>query len=291
MATELTSREGPYVFGSGHPTALVGMSINVLDFPDLVESLKANDLSPIERLAREQKLAGIDIIDVMLAHPELDELELMPPAVRLAAEVSGLPISIDSTDPRVFEKVLKQYPYKALVNSVNGEQWKLNAILPLVKESGSAVVGLTMDDGGIPSDVEGRFRIAEKIVAQAESLGIPRDDVVIDVLCMAAGSSAPDALHVTLDACRRVKQELGTTTLLGIYNIGHGMPQKEIANLVTLVLGIGAELDAGLIDPFSPEKYLMVKMADFVAGRDPFAKSYLQHYRRLRQSMTERVER
>lgn len=284
MATQLTSSSGSYLFGSGCQTALVGMSINVLDHPELVESLRKGDMSPIVELAREQRRAGMNIIDVMLAHPDLDEEALMPSAVQMAAEASGLPISIDSTDPRVFERVLREYPHKALVNSVNGEEWKLDSILPIVRETGSAVVGLTMDDAGIPDDVEGRLRIAAKIIARAEALGIPREDVVIDVLCLSAGSSAPDTLQVTLEANRRVKQEFGTTTLLGIYNVGHGMPQKEVANLVSLVLGIGAGLDAGLVDPFSKELFLMVKMADFVTGRDPFAKEYLRHYRQAKQA-------
>jgi 5-methyltetrahydrofolate--homocysteine methyltransferase len=193
-------------------------------------------------------------------------------------EVVQVPLCLDSHNPKALEAALKIYKGKPIINSVNGQESSLQEILPLVKEYGAAVIGLTMDDTGIPADVDKRLAIAHKIVDSAEKLGIPREDIIMDCLCLTLGANAKAAV-VTLDAVRRVRAELGVNQTLGASNISYGLPDRVLLTSTFVGHAIAAGVTCPTVDV---AKVLPTVVAtDLVMGRDNYAMRYIQTYRKL----------
>lgn len=277
--TTLTSVEGTCTFGSGHPTVLAGMLVNTLRNRDLAADIMKGNLDAVRRLAEAQRLDGVGFLQVMLAHPELDEKALLPEVCIAVHDSSGLPLYIDTADVEALQRTLDLFQYKPII-SVNGEEQKLNAILPLVRESGCAVICLCMDERGIPDSVEERVEIAEKIMQRAQAEGIDPDDIVIDPLVLAAGAAEPDSMQITLGVLREIKRRHGSATFLGIDNAGFGMPQKDLIDMAYLMAAIPAGLDAALLEPptcstIDIEGLVLLFASDFLSGNDPFAKNFL----------------
>ena len=180
--------------------------------------------------------AGADIIDCNVNAPGVNDVELLPKAVKIVQEAVDAPMCIDSPNNDALEAALKVYKGKPLVNSVSGEKHRLERVLPLVKEYGAAVIGLVQDDEGIPKNAERRVAIAHKIVERAEKAGIPREDVVIDVLAFAIGAESKSGQDV-LEAIRRIREELGVNMTMGASNISFGMPDRLIINNAWAVHG------------------------------------------------------
>lgn len=227
---------------------IIGERINPTGKKRFKEALVNGDIDYILGQAVEQIHAGAEILDVNVGHPEIDEKAMMIRAVKAIQSVCDTPLQLDSTIPEVLEAGLRVYNGKPIVNSVNGEDESLEAILPLVKKYGAAVVGLTLDKGGIPKTAEGRFAIAEKILSRALEYGIPREDVFIDCLTLTA-SAEQDGVLETLGALKRVKTELGLKTVLGVSNISFGLPNRELITRTFLTMALQNGLDLPIINP------------------------------------------
>lgn len=230
---------------------IIGERINPTGKKRFKEALRQNDTDYIISQAMEQIEAGADILDVNVGLPEIDEKEMMVRVVKALQSVTDLPLQLDSTRPDVLEAALRVYNGKPIVNSVNGEENSLNTILPLVKKYGAAVVGLTLDENGIPKTAEKRFEIAEKILSRALKLGIPRQDVFIDCLTLTA-SAEQETVMETVKALHRVKTELGLKTVLGVSNISFGLPNRELVNSCFLQMALANGLDLPIINPNAP---------------------------------------
>ncbi|MCM1023138.1 MAG: homocysteine S-methyltransferase family protein [Prevotella sp.] len=230
---------------------IIGERINPTGKKRFKEALKSEDIGYILGQAIEQINAGADILDVNVGLPEIDEKEMMVKVVKALQSVTDLPLQLDSTRPDVLEAALRVYNGKPIVNSVNGEKSSMAAILPLVKKYGAAVVGLALDEGGIPKTAEGRFQIAEKILANAEKTGIPKRDIFIDCLTLTA-SAEQAAVMETVTALHRVKTELGLKTVLGVSNISFGLPNRELVNCNFLQMALTNGLDLPIINPNAP---------------------------------------
>jgi len=278
MATIVTSKNRKVEFGEGLPTAVIGERINPAGKKKLAEDLSRGKFDVLVQEVLSQKEAGADILDVNVAASGVDETTMLPKAVLKVLEVSGLPVCIDSSNPEALKKALEVYPYKALVNSVTGQEKSLKAVLPLVKKFGASVVGLTMDDSGIPKSADKRFAVAKRIMEVAKSYGISREDIVIDCLCLAQAAQT-DSAAATLETLMRVSREMGVATVLGVSNISFGMPDRKIINLSFLSQAISQGLNAAIVDPTIEGMVETILASDFLAGRDSYGKRYLKYYR------------
>ncbi|MGN0614594.1 MAG: homocysteine S-methyltransferase family protein [Porcipelethomonas sp.] len=227
---------------------IIGERINPTGKKLFKEALRNNDIGYILNQAVEQTSAGADILDVNVGLPEINEKEMMVRTIKELQSVTDAPLQIDSTVPEVLEAALRVYNGKPIVNSVNGEDKSLDTILPLVKKYGAAVVGLALDQDGIPPKAEQRFAIAEKILKRAMEYGIPKEDVFIDCLTLTA-SAEQQAVMETLKALKRVKDELGLRTVLGVSNISFGLPNRPVINQNFLTMAMTYGLDLPIINP------------------------------------------
>lgn len=257
--------------------ALIGERINPTGKKKLKEALRNADYDYLVNEALIQQEAGADLLDVNVGLPELDEPQVLKEVSARIAAISPLPLQIDSSDPKAVEAAIRGYAGKALINSVNGKQENMAAVLPLVKKYGCAVVGLTLDEDGIPSTAEGRFAIAERIVKTAESMGIPRADVAIDCLVMAASTNQGEAVEI-LRAVSMVKERLGCKTVLGVSNISFGLPQRELVNASFLAAAFGAGLDMPILNPLSKRYMDTVASYRVLNGQDESAGQFIEQY-------------
>jgi len=279
MQTVVTGKNTEVKFGQGLPTVIIAERINPTGRKSLAEELKLGKFDIVEADARKQSAAGAHIIDVNVGAVSVNEVEMLPTAIKKVMSVCDRPICIDSANPKAIKAALEVYPYKALINSVNGKEESMEEILPLVKESGCAVVCLTMDETGIKNDVEARFNVAKKIINRAESMGIKREDLVFDCLVMTASTDSNSA-KITLETMRRVVAEFGVSTTFGASNISFGMPNRELLNIHFLTMGIIYGLTAPITDPLIEGLIPAMKAADFLAGRDLYGMNYISDYRK-----------
>ena len=228
--------------------AVIGERINPTGKPKLKAALRAGDLDYLVGEAVMQQEHGADVLDVNVGLPELNEPQMLTAAVDKLASTVTLPLVIDSSDPVAVEAAVRGYAGKPLINSVNGKRESLEAVLPIVKRYGCAVIGLALDEGGIPPTAEGRFAVARRIVETAEGYGIPRTDVVIDCLTMACATNQSEAVEI-LRAITMVKERLGVRTVLGVSNISFGLPQRNMVNSTFLAAAFGCGLDMPILNP------------------------------------------
>jgi len=273
MITILRSKTREVVINTEGPVIIIGECINPTRRKKLVSTLEVGDFGYVLELAKNQIDALADILDVNVGYPGVHDAKLLPEAVKLLQSHFDIPLCLDSPNPKAIEAALKVLEGKCLINSVNGEEKSMNALLPIVKEYGAAVIGLTMDDDGIPNDPYKRLTIAEKILNRAVILGIKEEDVIIDPLAMAV-SADPQACLVTLETIRLVHEKLGLNITQGASNISFGLPNREMLNIAHMVLSI----QNGLTCPIAnPEKITAaVRAVDLVLGRDDFAMRYIE---------------
>ena len=276
METRVSSSQKEVLISVTRPTVLIGERINPTGKKKLAAALQAGDMAAIQAEAIAQVKDGADILDVNVGVPVLDDTILLPKAVRAVMDVVDVPLCLDSHNPRALEAAIKVYRGKPLINSVNGKKRSLQEILPLVKEYGAAVIGLTMDEDGIPNNTETRVNIAHKIVDNAEKLGIPREDVVIDCLAMAIGVDNTVG-NLTIETIRRVKSELGVNMTFGGSNISFGMPDRHLLNGAFLSMAIAAGITCPIIDVSQVRP--MILAIDLILGRDRHATRYINAYR------------
>ena len=281
METIVRSSAQEIVIGPEHPTAIIGERINPTGKKLLAASLAQKDMTRVRNLALSQVEQGATILDVNVGAAGVNEVEVLPLAVKAVMEATDLPLCLDSANAEALRAALSVYQGKALINSVNGEEASLQRVLPLVKEYGAAVIGLCMDDDGIPAEASKRVAIAAKIVQRAEALGIPREDVLIDCLALSVCTDG-NAARVTLDAIRGVRETLGVNMTLGASNISFGLPDREAINNTFLAMAITAGVNAPIVNPELSCKAILI--TDLLLGRDEFAMTYVRYHRKHSQA-------
>jgi 5-methyltetrahydrofolate--homocysteine methyltransferase len=276
METRVSSPTREVIIGDNRPTVLIGERINPSGKKKLAEALKAGDLDIVRREALAQVQAGADILDVNVGTFGTDEVDLLPRAVQAVIDTVDVPLCIDSSNPEALEAALKVYKGKPLINSVTGEEHSLARVLPLVKEYGAAVVGLVLDDEGIPKSVDRRVAIAHKIVQRAKAAGVPLEDLMIDCLATAVGADTNSGITI-IDTILRIKAELGINLTMGASNISFGLPDREVINntFIPIVISAGATcliVDVARVRP-------TVLAADLLLNQDKRARRYVESYR------------
>lgn len=260
---------------------IIGERINPTGKKLFKQALINNDIDYILSQAISQVKAGADILDVNVGLPEIDEKEMMVRVIKALQAVVDVPLQIDSTKPEVLEAALRIYNGKPIINSVNGEEKSLSTVLPLVKKYGASVVGLTLDENGIPKTAEGRFEIAKRIVERAKALGIPSKDVYIDCLTLTV-SAEQSACKQTLKALNRVKTELGCKTCLGVSNISFGLPNRPLINHIFLTMALEEGLDLPIINPNDELMTGSVRAYKVLSDIDKNSRDFIEAYNEVK---------
>ena len=277
-AFAVCSAQKTLVMQAGKPYAnIIGERINPTGKKRLKEALRSGDVDYAVGEALDQAELGADALDVNVGLPELDEPRVLVEVMERIQAVCDLPLQIDSSDPEAVRRAVRRYAGKALINSVNGKAESLEAVLPIAAHYGCAVVGLTLDEDGIPEAAEGRLAIARRIVQAAEEAGIPREDVVIDCLAMAASTNQRQVAQI-LRAMRLVHEELGVRCVLGVSNISFGLPQREMVNAVFLSQAFAAGLDLAIMNPKSRRMCDVVVTQRVLNAQDEGAVAFIERY-------------
>ncbi|OGO60132.1 MAG: pterin-binding protein [Chloroflexi bacterium RBG_19FT_COMBO_47_9] len=261
---------------------IIGESINPTRRKKLIETLQARDFEYVRELAVTQIQSGADILDVNVGFPGVDDVSLLPEVVKFLNENFDIPLCLDSPNPKAIAAGLAVAPARTLVNSVNGEEKSLNALLPIIKEFGAVVIGLVMDDNGIPNDAEGRTSIAEKILERAEKSGIPHSDVVIDPIVMAVSADTGAAL-ATLQTIEMVHRSFGVNIILGASNVSFGLPDRDTINQNFLALAMYAGASCAITNPVKATS--SIRAVDLLMGRDQYASRFIKNFRLQQKAM------
>ena len=275
MKTILTGKTREVVIDTGGPVVIIGESINPTRRKRLVATLQESNFEYMLELAGSQIKAGADVLDVNVGFPGVDDEKLLPEAVIAIQNNFDIPLCLDSPNPKAIEAALKVAAGKCLINSVNGKESSVKALLPVASEFGAAIIGLCMDDEGITNDPEKRLRIAEKIIERAVQYGIKPEDVIIDPVAMAV-SADPQACIVTLETIKLVHHKLGHNITLGSSNISFGLPDRESLNASFMAVSILYGLTCPIANPdkITP----VVRATDLILGRDDFAVRFVEHF-------------
>ena len=283
MDTVLKGRSSTVVIGSGQPFCIIGERINPTGRKQFAEELRNGDLSTVTADTVAQVQAGADMLDVNAGIPLVDEAELLQKMLKAVQEAGDVPIVIDSSVIEALDAGLDVYEGKPLVNSVTGEDERLEEILPLVARHGAAVIGLANDETGIPETAQQRLEIATKIVAAAGDHGIPPEDVVIDPLAMTVGADQ-EAVTTTLEAISLIREALGVNMCLGASNVSFGLPQRHVLNAAFLPMAMAAGLTSAIMNT-APVCVESVRAADLLLGHDAWGARWIAaHRERLRQA-------
>ena len=256
---------------------VVGERINPTGKKRLQQALRDGDSAYPCAQAVAQAEAGAQVLDVNAGLPGIDEAATLEQLVKDLQAITDLPLQLDSSNPEALSRALRIYNGKPIVNSVNGEQKTLDTILPLCKKYGAAVVGLALDEHGIPADAEGRFAIAKRIAAAANAAGIPNEDIYIDCLTLTASAQQEGAVQ-TLEALTRCKKELGVRTVLGVSNISFGLPCRGYLNTTFLTMAMSAGLDLAIMNPNTPEMMAAVRAYRVLTSQDKQSSDYVAAY-------------
>ena len=261
------------------PTVIIGERINPTGRKKVLAALQEGNFDQIRQDAIEQVAAGALMLDVNAGVPGADQPALLQQVMRIVMEVTDVPLCIDTADPVALEAALSIYAGKALVNSVNGEEKSLETVLPLVKEYDAAVIGLCMDDDGIPTTPEARLKAATKIIERAAKIGIATEDVVIDPLAMTMGADHT-AGRTTLKTIELIAKEFGVNITMGASNISFGLPDRKYVNSAFIAMAIYAGLTCPITNPLVPEVAITVLGADLSLGRDDYGMNWIKAFRR-----------
>ncbi len=276
MHTILKSNTKEVIIGHDKPFVIIGEKLNPTGLKKLGQALVEQNFEYVKQLAQRQVAWGAEVLDVNVGHPQIDEVAIMPRVVEAVLSVVDAPLCIDSNDPRILEAGLRLAPGKPLVNSVNGEEKQLDTVLPIVKDRGAAVIGLTIGEEGIPATPEGRLAAAGTIVERCAKMGIPIEDIIIDPLVMTVGHNS-DAALVTLRTIELVKKELGVNINLGASNVSFGLPDRHSVNSMFLALAMQAGATCSITDPIKLGS--AIKAADLLLGKDANSIRYLKYFR------------
>ena len=278
LKTIIASKEKSVEIARGKPTVIIGERINPTGRKKVLAALQEGNFDIVRQDAVNQVAAGAAILDVNAGVPSADEPELLKQVMQTVMEVVDVPLCIDTADPEALHAALEVYEGTALVNSVNGEEKSLQAVLPLVKEFDAAVIGLCMDDDGIPSTPQDRLAVAAKILEKAGKIGIPAENVIIDPLALTMGSDHT-AGKIALDTIGLVIAEFGVNITMGASNISFGLPDRHSINATFIAMAIHAGMTCPITNPLVEEIRTTVLAADLVMGRDEYGMGWIQAYR------------
>ena len=278
MHTVLSSPGKTVTLGHDLPFVIIGERINPTGRKIFQEKLRAGDLSTINIDVEAQVAGGADVLDVNMGVPLTDEPALLAAAIKLVQSITDLPICIDSSVHEALEAGLAVYQGKALVNSVTGEDDRMEIILPLVKKYGAAIIALPNDETGIPATAQERVEITEKIIRAVESHKIPLEDLVIDPLAMTVGAD-PDAVKITLEAIHLIKEKFGLNMTLGASNVSFGLPNRHALNAAFLPIAMSHGLTSAVMDARTPEIVASVRAADLLLGTDSWGGNWITRFR------------
>lgn len=282
METVLRSPSGKQtILSGGHPAVMIGERINPSGGrrAQLAAALAAGDMALVRKEALRQAAAGAAVIDVNVQAGEVrDEAATLVEAVQAVASVVDLPIAIDTNNGRALAEALKVCPGRPIINSVSGEEAALARVMPLAAEHKAVVIGLAMDDDGIPATPEGRLAVAAKIVRRAEAFGIPPEDLLLDSLTLSVGADA-SAAAVTLEAIRLLREHLGLNLTLGASNVSFGLPLRPQINVGFLFMALAAGVNCPIVDPLKMRETVVI--ANLLMGRDKHAAKFLAYYRQI----------
>lgn len=278
LTTLISSKTKNVEINRANPTVIIGERINPTGRKLMLKALQEGNFDVVRKDAISQVEAGARILDVNAGVPGADEPTLLKQVMTTVMEVTDVPLCIDTADPEALEAALKAYEGKALINSVNGEERSLKAVLPLVKEHGAAVIGLCMDDDGIPTTADARLKVAAKIIEWAGKFGIPTQDVAIDPLALTMGSDHTAGL-VAMQTIEKVIAEFGVNITMGASNISFGLPDRKFVNATFIAMAIHAGLTCPITNPLEPEVSIAIKAADLSMGRDEYGMDWIRAYR------------
>jgi len=276
--TVISSQSKEVTIGFDRPFVVIGERINPTGRKLLAEEMKNGDFSRVEADALAQVAAGAQVLDVNAGIPLADEPAIMAQSIQLIQSITDVPLCIDSSMVSALEAGLETYQGKALLNSVTGEEERLEDVLPLVKKYGCAVVAISNDDEGISEDPDVRFEVARKIVERAMDYGIPAHDVVVDPLVMPLGainSAGRQVMHVV----KRLREELKVNTTCGASNLSFGLPNRNGLNAAFISMAIGAGMTSAIANPMHTELMQAVRGANAVMGHDPQCAQWIRNYR------------
>jgi 5-methyltetrahydrofolate--homocysteine methyltransferase len=276
--TVISSQTREVVIGLERPFVMIGERINPTGRKILAAEMAADNFSRVESDALAQVAAGAHMLDVNAGIPLADEPAILAKAVQLVQSITDVPLSIDSSIVKALEAGLAVYKGKPLVNSVTGEEERLESVLPLVKKYGAAVVAISNDETGISEDPDVRFEVAKKIVHRAADYGIPHSDVVVDPLVMPIGAINQAGRQV-MHLLQRLKNELKVNTTCGASNISFGLPSREAINATYLTMAIGAGLTSAIMNPLHLEIVRACMAADVMMGHDPHCERWIKRFR------------
>ena len=260
------------------PTIIIGERINPTGRKLVQVALQEGNFEIVRQDALNQVAVGAPILDVNAGVPSADEPALLCDVMRTVMEVTDVPLCIDTADPEALSAALSLYEGKALVNSVNGEERALEAILPLVKEHNAAVIGLCMDDDGIPETPEQRLAVAGKIIERAGQLGIPPEDIIVDPLALTMGADS-NAGRIALETTKLIVKEFGVNVTMGASNISYGLPDRKYINAAFIAMAIYVGLTCPITNPLVKEVNTAILAADLAMGRDDYGMNWIKAYR------------
>jgi 5-methyltetrahydrofolate--homocysteine methyltransferase len=275
METILYTDNTRVKIGAG-PTVVIGEKINPTGRRKLAAALETHDLDYVVELATNQVAWGADILDVNVGAPNVDAVALLPEVVKLVSSVVKVPLCIDTSDHAALAAALPMAPGKPLVNSVSGEEKSMQTVLPLVKDRGAAVIGLVMDENGIPPTAEARLAVASRIIERATRLGIPIEDIIIDPLVLTVGADSK-AGAITLKTIQLVREKFGVNINLGASNVSFGLPDRHTLNQAFLALAIGQGATCMITDPM--KLTAVIRGTDLLLGRDTYSKRWVSFFR------------
>ena len=288
--TVISSKTKEVIIGSEQPFVIIGERINPTGRKLLAEEMKAGNLERVREDALSQVAAGAQMLDVNAGVPLADEPKILADSIKLIQGITDVPLCIDSSIVEALERGLEVYEGKALLNSVTGEEERLDTVLPLVKKFGCAVIGISNDDSGISEDINVRFDVAKKIVERAMDHGIPKEDVIIDPLVMPVGA-INDAGRQVLELIKKLQNELGVNTTCGASNLSFGLPNRHGLNTAFIAMAIASGMPCAITNPLEKEIMQSVKGANVVMGHDPECSDWIMSYREPNQKRSRRKRR
>ncbi|MHB8135451.1 MAG: dihydropteroate synthase [Anaerolineaceae bacterium] len=282
MTVCLTAPNGETLIGTGLPTVLINDQLRVLDqLPEIFDQLFHNEVGGLIDLARAGYQSGLDMVDILIYHPELNEVDLLPRIVHQLNKEVGCPISLDSRNPQALEAALTELkPFNAVINSVTAEKEVLDIILPIAKKFDAVLVGMPIGDKyGLPKTVDERLYEANIIVETCEGFGISRDRILMDGVVLASAAE-PESFQITLESLKAYRDRFGVATILGIGNAGFGMPKPTVVDLAYLIGAIPWGLNSALVNPHTIGLVETVRAMDFLVNNDIAGRRYIQWYRK-----------
>lgn len=265
--------------GATKTPVIIGERINPTNRKELIEKLKAGEFGVLEGEAKKQVMNGADILDINVGVPGIDEENAMREALRIVQGAVDVPLWIDTSNPKVLEIALKEVKGRPGINSTTGEEKRMEAVIPLAAQYDAVLVGLLIDDAGIPMTADKRVEIARKIIDRAEKAGIDRKNMIIDCVALACGTSEIGA-RATLDTIRRVTEEFGVNTTVGLSNVSFGLPDRPQLNASFMLMAAGQGMTCFIGNPNDPHMQFALKSSKLFWGEDKFAMGYLTWYRK-----------